>query len=239
MDLRAPAAGLSKDYFWYKSKLDLIRILFDRVSGKEDIPAQRKILNIGVGTGDDLALMQTYGKVFAIDSEAKAVESLSPNACYEKKVSSACAIDYPDGYFDIVTAFDVLEYIEDHALAVREIRRVLKPGGIFLFTVPALPWLYSAHDRFYGHVRRYSKGLVKNILSVMQCRRLGYWMFFLFLPIAGAKLFNKKGSRLVYAPLPRFINAILYAVCRLETFFIRNNFPIPFGITIFGVYEKT
>jgi SAM-dependent methyltransferase len=46
------------------------------------------------------------------------------------------AIPYPNATFDIVTMFDVLEHIYDQSAALREIRRVLKPGGLLVVTVP-------------------------------------------------------------------------------------------------------
>ncbi len=58
---------------------------------------------------------------------------------------------------DAVVAFDVLEHIEDDEAAVREIHRVLRPGGLALIAVPADPRLWSAHDEAVGHVRRYTR----------------------------------------------------------------------------------
>ena len=238
MDIRSSKAGLTKNYFWYKSKLDLIQFLFDKTNPQGINPQEQKILNLGVGTGDDLSLLKKYGKIFCIDTDKKAIDALAPGDCFEKKISSACTIGYPDNYFDMVAALDVLEYIEDDALAAKEICRVLKPGGFFVLTLPALPLLYSAHDRYLGHYRRYTVGRVKAILSSMHCLKIGYWMFLLFLPMAVTKLMNKKGSRIVFMRMPAMINNILYSVCSLENFLIRHNFPLPIGTTIYGIYQK-
>src|SRR5262249_49510336 len=61
------------------------------------------------------------------------------------------------GSMDLVTAFDVLEHIEEDYLATAEIARVLRPGGTVLIAVPADMALWSAHDEAVGHVRRYSR----------------------------------------------------------------------------------
>ncbi len=58
------------------------------------------------------------------------------------------------GSIDLVVAFDVLEHILDDAAALREVERVLRPGGCLLVTVPADMDLWSAHDEAVGHVRR-------------------------------------------------------------------------------------
>jgi SAM-dependent methyltransferase len=238
MDLRSRESGLTKDYFWYRCKLGLIELLFSKVCTDKEEPKKRKILNVGIGTGDDLSMMQEYGSVFAIDTNADAINTLPHGLYKEKKVCSICAIDYQDDYFDIVVVFDVLGLIENDALAVREIRRVLKPKGICLFTVPALSFLYSAHDRYYGHHRRYDMNSIKKIFSCMDCEAIGYWMFLPFFPIALKKIIHKKGSKMVYASLPGLINTILYSICRFETYLIKKGFCMPIGTTIYGIYEK-
>ena len=49
---------------------------------------------------------------------------------------SAAKLDYPDDTFDLVTAIEVLEHIEELDQALEEICRVFKPGGRFAFTTP-------------------------------------------------------------------------------------------------------
>jgi SAM-dependent methyltransferase len=59
--------------------------------------------------------------------------------------------------FDLVTAFDVLEHIDDDTAALSELLRVLKPGGGVILTVPQHRWLWSAADDYGHHQRRYSR----------------------------------------------------------------------------------
>ena len=56
-----------------------------------------------------------------------------------------------------MTAFDVLEHIDEDYLVAAEIARVLRPGGTALIAVPCDMALWSAHDEPVGHVRRYSR----------------------------------------------------------------------------------
>ena len=68
--------------------------------------------------------------------------------------------------FDCVILVNVLEHIEDDAFAVRECRRILRPGGHLLILVPALSFLYSKLDALAGHYRRYgSKELTVRIID--------------------------------------------------------------------------
>jgi len=63
--------------------------------------------------------------------------------------------------FDYVYTLNVLEHIEDHEAALRQLHDKLKPGGRLLIYVPAFPILYSSMDARVGHIRRYTRrGLV-------------------------------------------------------------------------------
>src|SRR5207344_2586845 len=66
---------------------------------------------------------------------------------------------------DLVVAFDVLEHIEDDKAAVRGVFEALRPGGTFLIAVPADPALWSAHDEAVGHVRRYTRQTLHDLLA--------------------------------------------------------------------------
>jgi SAM-dependent methyltransferase len=64
----------------------------------------------------------------------------------------------------LVVAFDVLEHIEEDEVALSEISRVLQPGGHLLVAVPADMGLWSAHDEAVGHVRRYTKDTLAEVV---------------------------------------------------------------------------
>jgi len=239
MDLRSQNAGLPRDYFWNRSKLNLIEVLFGKIKTINLRREGKKILIVGAGTGDDLSVIRKYGKMYIIDVNPRAINNLSDQACEEKKVCNACDIEYPDNYFDIAVAFDALEHIENDNLAVKEINRVLRPGGTFLFTVPAVSKLYGSHDRYLKHYRRYDMKHINKILFRMERKVIAYWMFLLFLPIVFKKIINRKGSKIVYTPLPKSVNTILYLICKFETYLIKRGFCSPIGTTIYGIYEKT
>lgn len=68
-----------------------------------------------------------------------------------------CTSVEPPGRFDLVMAMDVAEHVADDAGFVRDlVERQLAPGGRLLLSVPAWPALFSEHDRFLEHVRRYT-----------------------------------------------------------------------------------
>ena len=59
--------------------------------------------------------------------------------------------------YDLIALLDVLEHVPDDLASLRAIHRRLKPGGALLLTVPANPWMWSAHDAAHHHFRRYTK----------------------------------------------------------------------------------
>ena len=68
------------------------------------------------------------------------------------------ALPFEDGRVDAVVSANVLEHVREDASALREIRRVLRPGGLAAVVVPAAPGLYDAYDAHLGHERRYGRG---------------------------------------------------------------------------------
>ena len=66
--------------------------------------------------------------------------------------------------FDSVVYVNVLEHIEDDHQSLVIINRLLKAKGSLCLFVPAIPWLYGALDKSFGHYRRYSKGQLENLL---------------------------------------------------------------------------
>ncbi len=71
----------------------------------------------------------------------------------------------PDNSIEAVGAFDVLEHLEYPEILIREIFRILKPGGYFICSVPAYQLLFSDFDLSIGHYRRYSRKRLNQELS--------------------------------------------------------------------------
>jgi SAM-dependent methyltransferase len=69
------------------------------------------------------------------------------------------------GAFDTVVALNVVEHIEDHELAIRNARKLLKAGGGAVVLVPAYRWLYNPLDKELGHFRRYNRRSLSELLS--------------------------------------------------------------------------
>ena len=71
-------------------------------------------------------------------------------------------LDLPDAVFDAAVCAEVLEHLDDDDAALRELARVLRPGGLLLVTVPANPYRYDWTDQWAGHRRRYSVEMLED-----------------------------------------------------------------------------
>lgn len=69
------------------------------------------------------------------------------------------------GSFDAAGAFDVIEHVEDDKAFVADVATVIKPGGLFIATVPAHTWLWSNEDVRAGHFRRYDRRSFEELLT--------------------------------------------------------------------------
>ena len=118
------------------------RLRFEQYTG-------RRVLEIGVGLGTDLVQFAKAGAVcHGIDITDRHLELAARNFALRSlpvtlKKCDASRIDFPDGYFDVVYSFGVIHHIPDAAAVLREIHRVLKPGGKCLIA------LYHTYSLFH------------------------------------------------------------------------------------------
>lgn len=234
MDFIEYRQGLTKDYFWFKANNNLLDILVQSLN-KQNL----KILNIGSGIGGELEILNKYGDVYIIDINKNSLKLISKHLIHEKKLCDVCTISYPNNFFDLVISFDVFEHVNDDKKAVAEIKRILKPDGLLIFSVPAFQILFSNHDKALNHKRRYTIKIIKRLFKDFNQVRLGYWNFFLFLPVAIGRLINKNSKPgLNGKNLSGVINSLLYRLLQFENFLIKKKINFPIGLSIYGLYKK-
>jgi SAM-dependent methyltransferase len=131
---------------------------------------------------------------------------------------------------DLVLMMDVLEHVPNDAALVAEYAASASPGTRFLATVPAFSWLWSGHDVFLGHYRRYTVTQLEQALGRGGVRVDGGCYFYGgVLPAAAAsravgRLTGRgKLPRSQMASLPGPLDAALGAVCRAELPFFAKN----------------
>ncbi len=151
-----------------------------------------RVLDAGCGTGGlsrRLAAAEPAWTWTGVD--------LSPLACAlarervpaaEIREADVTALPFPDASFDAVVSADVLYHVPDDALALRELARVLRPGGTLVVNVPAHRWLWSYHDVATHALRRYTRGEVRAKLAAagLAAERVTHWNT-LLLPLVAAR----------------------------------------------------
>ena len=144
----------------------------------------------------------------------------------------------PDGRYDLIGAFDVIEHIDDDRGALASIAAKLKPGGKFMMTVPAHQWMWTAHDVVNHHKRRYSKGRLRQLIesSPLRLDKIGYFNSLLF-PVAVAertvsKLRRRDDADVRLPPAP--LNTTLEKIFAAERYLV-GRLPLPPGLSLFAV----
>jgi SAM-dependent methyltransferase len=229
-------AELDDRHWWYRGRR---RILAELIRREGHLPRHAQILEIGCGTGHNLAMLGEFGHVDALelDDEARA---LSEKRLGRKIMRSPLPelSEVPDRHYDLIGAFDVIEHIDDDAAAVAAIATKLKPGGKFMIAVPAHRWMWTAHDVVNHHKRRYSKRTLKALIenSPMRLDKIGYFNSLLF-PLALAeravsKLRGRDSADVKLPPAP--LNAALERVFAAERYVV-GRLPLPPGLSLFAV----
>jgi len=228
-------AELDDRHWWYRARR---RILAELIRREARLPAKARILEIGCGTGHNLAMLAGFGHVDGLELDEEAA-ALSEKRLGRKVMRSPLPeLDQVPDNYDLIGAFDVIEHIEDDHAALAAIATKLKPGGKFMLTVPAHPWMWTAHDVANHHKRRYSKRALRSLIenSPMKLERLGYFNSLLF-PVAiaeraASKLRGKDNGDVSLPPAP--LNRALEAVFASERYLV-GRLPLPPGLSLFAV----
>jgi SAM-dependent methyltransferase len=227
-------------WFFVARRRILSRLLDDMMDGEET----SLILDVGCGTGATMGFLEHYGEVTGVDISPRAVQY-----CREQGRSRLCMADggslpFADKSFDLVTALDLLEHLEQESAGLREMRRVLKDDGQVVLVVPAFMFLWSEFDRFSGHFRRYGRADFKRTVEEagFEVLRLSYFNTILFPFIWGvrvAKNFLGKWTTVSSdLDLPGGgLNGLLEWVFSLESGLIARG-SLPFGVSLLCVATK-
>jgi SAM-dependent methyltransferase len=158
------------------------------------------------------------------------------------------ALPFADASLGLVTMFDVLEHVAAEDAFLAEVRRVLRPGGLLLASVPAYMFLWSDHDVSLHHHRRYVRKSLRASLERNRFRpvRVSHAMASIFLPVAVVRVLGRvlgrrrrggAGARSSYVPTPAPVGAMLTALLRLEAAWL-GRADLPFGTSVLALAAK-
>jgi SAM-dependent methyltransferase len=229
-------AELDSRHWWYRARREVLARLIER---KVRPPEGAAILEIGCGTGHNLAMLGRYGRVEALELDPAARAVAAQRIGREVGSTRLPELDgVPERHFDLIALLDVLEHVEDDRAALVSIARRLKPGGALLLTVPAFPWMWSAHDVVNHHHRRYTKKSLRAAIADAGLRAdfMGWFNSILFPAAAGARLVGRlTGNKESDDKLPpRPVNAVFETLFGLERHLI-GRLPFSPGVSIAAV----
>lgn len=229
-------AQYDSQHWWYLARRDIIASVIER---KITLPADARLLEIGCGTGHNLPMLSRFGNVDAveIDEEARRVASQRlGREVYSAPLPTLEGIEA--GKYDLVALLDVLEHVEADVDALKSIVKRLRPGGRILVTVPAFPFLWSAHDVVNHHYRRYTRASLTKVLgdAGLTLSMLSWFNSILFPCVATARLWGKmrhKDDSDDALPAPP-VNRMLRRVFGIERHLI-GRIPMTPGVSLMAI----
>jgi SAM-dependent methyltransferase len=239
-----------RSHWWFTAR-ESILISFIKKIRKNNLPtADLKILNVGCSTGRSSEYLAQFGTVTSLEYDAYCCEFTREKTGLEIIHGSVTELAFENEKFDLVCAFDVIEHVEDDALAISEMKRVLKTGGVLLLTVPAFMDLWSHHDEINHHFRRYTMSELKQYFLEKPENIIfkSYFNTLLFIPIYSFRKmsnwfrFGKKrqGAGSDFESFnPGFVNSILNFMFKSEKNILSNFIKLPFGVSILFCWTKT
>ena len=227
-------AEVEEHHWWFASRRTIVEEILRGLA----LPKDAAILEAGCGTGGNFRMLARHGHVHAMEpSEAARVAASSLGLATVEPGSLPDSIPFPGQSFDLVLMTDVLEHLDDDRASLRELRRRLKPGGWLLLTVPALSWMWSAHDVSHQHRRRYHSAALREVVEAAgyQVRYLSYYNFLLFPMIAGARMVQhvlgaSSDGHDLRMPSAR-VNGLLKRVFSSERHFL-GSWSAPIGVSL-------
>jgi len=224
-----------QSHFWFRGFRAFIAPMVGQALAGVSAP---QILDCGCGTGVNIELLRRYGHVRGFDLTHSGLLRARQLGRGPVVRASIGAIPFQDQCFDLVTCFDVLYALPDalERTAIRELWRVLKPGGHALLNVAALELLRGSHSALSAELRRYTTGSLRRSVEGggFEVRRASY-VFASVFPITLAVRLAQRlrgggdaqpGEFDITVP-PAPINAALTALVRAEAVALRAvNMPI-------------
>lgn len=223
------------EHWYYKSKAKAVLRLIG-------LSVPSKILDVGAGSG----FFSRYLLTHSTAQEAWCVDTsydVDSDFCIaEKPLHLRRSVESVDA--DLVLLMDVLEHVEDDVQLLKDYVEKVPRGSRFLISVPAFQFLWSGHDEFLDHKRRYTLAQLKNVVATAGLSVTGGSYYFgMVFPIAATlRLASKwrcnrgepsKSQLKSHHPL---VNATLTMLCRSELPLIRfNHFA---GLTVFCLAER-
>lgn len=233
-------AETEAEHWWFRGRRDVLRAVLRQLS----LPAGARVLEVGSGTGGNLPMLENFGRVYGLEMDATARLLTDRNTGGRFDIRAGrCPDDIPfqNEHFDLICFFDCLEHIADDTASLQEMRKLLAPGGAIVVTVPAYQWLWSAHDVFLHHHRRYTRASLEKCARAAgyTVERITYFNTLLFPLAVAARWFDRltRRARSSGDAIPSStMNHLLYQILRSESHWLSER-SLPYGMSLLAVLK--
>jgi SAM-dependent methyltransferase len=227
-------------HWWYRGRREVIERVIDGLG----LPPGAPMLDAGCGSGRNMVELARRGPVTGIELSDTSIDLAREREAGEVIAGSVLEMPFESGRFQLAVCLDVIEHLEDDLGALRELRRVVAPGGSLLVTVPAYQWLWSGHDEVNHHHRRYTQRSLRRVAEQAGWQQVRSTHFnSLLLPVAillrVLDRFSRKtteSSLDLWVP-PHPFNWLLERPMRLEAAVIGHGGRIPVGLSLLAVFR--
>lgn len=233
---------VEETHWWYLGRRRIIQTLVEKMLPTLNVQNPR-ILDVGCGTGANLKMLAAYGEAEGVDISSQAVEFCRRRGLDSVKLGAIERLPYADDSFDLVTALDVIEHLEDDLAGLREIRRVLRRQGRVLLFVPAFMFLWGVQDDVSNHWRRYTlpslvTALERAGFSVEWSSYANISFFFPVLLVRSVMRWFGLTAATEYGINISSLNGAFSSLFAAERFVLKDG-KLPFGVSAVCIARRT
>lgn len=229
-------------HWWFVGRRAILESFLEPICSKLKTNDSRlQILDVGCGTGANVEMLSQYGDAEGVDVSDDALEFCRRKGLKVQK-GLAETLPYANETFELTTALDVVEHLDDDIAGLKEMFRVTRCGGYSLVFVPAFMWLWGVQDDISNHRIRYTRSQIVDLLKSAgyEIERATYANWTFFAPILGGRTIMRLAgikpeseNNITISSL----NGIFGKIFGAEKFWLRN-FDFPFGVSIVVVARK-
>jgi SAM-dependent methyltransferase len=232
--------GLEETQWWYVG----MRAITASIVAPQLAPDKNgvRVLDAGCGTGNNLKHLSGWGRPVGVDLSEEALRFSRTRGVTVVR-GNLLALPFAESRFDLVTSFDVIyhRWVTDDRAVLRELVRVIRPGGLLFVRVPALKMLWGAHDEAVHSRHRYTRGELVRLFDEcgLEVLRTSYCNSLLFPVLALRRTLDRwtgrHGSDVESLPAP--VESFFRTLLRIEAWWLRR-FSFPAGGSVVALGRK-